>query len=165
MTLTTEDKTTNQVGACQAFPEARHRRPKDRPPRRQLRSARFVLTSVADALTATRLEPAEVDLWSGHSRFLAFWEGGGDRWAWSSVAVITVLTTMGIILVLGVQSIEFSRRAQVSLSDFLFGTELKPDAKPPKFGIVPLIWGTFMVAAGSSVIALADRALERDLSE
>ena len=69
-------------------------------------------------------------------------------------AVITVLTTAGIILVLGVQSFEFFRDAHVSLPEFLFGTELKPDASPPKFGIVPLIWGTFVVAAGSSVIAL-----------
>ena len=38
--------------------------------------------------------------------------------------------------------------------EFLFGTELKPDAAPPKFGIVPLMWGTFLVAAGASMIAL-----------
>jgi len=69
-------------------------------------------------------------------------------------AVITVLTTIGIILVLGVQSVEFFRAAKVSVPEFLFGTELKPDAATPKFGIVPLIWGTFMVAAGSSMVAL-----------
>ena len=40
------------------------------------------------------------------------------------------------------------------MPEFLFGTELKPDAATPKFGIVPLIWGTFMIAAGSSMIAL-----------
>ena len=40
------------------------------------------------------------------------------------------------------------------MAEFLFGTTLKPDADPPKFGIVPLLWGTFMVAAGSSLIAL-----------
>src|SRR5262249_23061287 len=31
---------------------------------------------------------------------------------------------------------------------------LKPDARPPSFGIVPLMWGTFLVATGSSMIAL-----------
>ncbi len=55
---------------------------------------------------------------------------------------------------MGVQSFEFFSHAKVSLPEFLFGTELKPDAGPPKFGIVPLIWGTFLVAAGSSMIAL-----------
>jgi phosphate transport system permease protein len=69
-------------------------------------------------------------------------------------AVITVLTTAGIILVLGVQTYEFFTHARVSVGDFLLGTELKPDAVPPRFGIVPLLWGTFMVAAGSSMIAL-----------
>jgi phosphate transport system permease protein len=68
--------------------------------------------------------------------------------------LITVLTTAGIILVLGVQSFEFFTHARVNVFDFLFGVELKPDAQPPRFGIVPLIWGTFMVAVGSSMIAL-----------
>ena len=70
-------------------------------------------------------------------------------------AVITVLTTLGIILVLGVQSYEFFMRVQGrSPASSCFGTELKPDAAPPKFGIVPLIWGTFAGRAGSSMIAL-----------
>jgi phosphate transport system permease protein len=69
-------------------------------------------------------------------------------------ALITVLTTAGIVVVLGVQSLEFFDRAKLGLGDFLFGTVLKPDATPPKFGIVPLMWGTFLVAAGSSLIAL-----------
>jgi phosphate transport system permease protein len=97
--------------------------------------------------------PSEADLWSGHSRFLAFSEGAVTV-GLIICALITVLTTVGIILVLGVQTFEFFSRANVNLPEFLFGTELKPDAAPPKFGIVPLIWGTFLVAAGSSMIAL-----------
>ena len=108
--------------------------------------------------------PPEADLWSGHSPFLVFWEGAVTV-GLIICAVITVLTTAGIILVLGVQSIEFFSRANVSVPEFLFGTELKPDAATPKFGIVPLVWGTFLIAAGSSMIALSDRALERDLPE
>jgi phosphate transport system permease protein len=69
-------------------------------------------------------------------------------------AVITVLTTLGIILVLGTQTVAFFAQTHVRVSEFLFGTELKPDADPPRFGIVPLIWGTFLIAAGSSAIAL-----------
>jgi phosphate transport system permease protein len=93
------------------------------------------------------------DLWPGHSRFLAFWEAAVTV-GLVLCTIITVLTTVGIILVLSVQSFEFFYRARVSLPEFLFGTELKPDAQPPKFGIVPLMWGTFLVAAGSSMIAL-----------
>ena len=97
--------------------------------------------------------PLAANLWSGHSRFLAFWEAAVTV-GLVICAVITVLTTAGIILVLGVQSFEFFSHAKVSLPEFLFGTELKPDANPPRFGIVPLMWGTFMVAAGASMIAL-----------
>ena len=97
--------------------------------------------------------PAEADLWLGHSHFLAFWEKA-VTFGLIICALITVLTTVGIILVLGVQSFEFFSRAKVSLPEFLLGTELKPDAVPAKFGIVPLMWGTFLVAAGSSLIAL-----------
>ena len=69
-------------------------------------------------------------------------------------AVITVLTTAGIIWSSASRASSFSRARTSACPQFLFGTELKPDAGPPKFGIVPLIWGTFMVAAGSSMIAL-----------
>ena len=69
-------------------------------------------------------------------------------------AVITVLTTAGIILVLGVETARFFQVSGVGLTDFLFGAVLRPDGDPPLYGILPLIWGTFVVAAGSSVIAL-----------
>jgi phosphate transport system permease protein len=68
--------------------------------------------------------------------------------------LITVLTTLGIIVVLSVQSVEFFRHAKVNPLHFLTGIELKPDATPARFGIVPLVWGTFLVSAGSSLIAL-----------
>lgn len=111
------------------------------------------LSSVPKSTAAATASAAELDLWSGHSRFLAFWEAvvtGGLVLC----ASITMLTTVGIILVLGFESYEFFRTANVNPLGFLFGTELKPDANSPRFGIVPLIWGTFMIAAGSSAIAL-----------
>ncbi len=111
------------------------------------------MSSLSKLTDAAPDKPAKVSLWSGHSRFLKFWEAmvtGGLVLC----AVITVLTTVGIILVLSIQSIAFFRTAHVNPLAFLFGTELKPDAASPKFGIVPLLWGTFMIAAGSSVIAL-----------
>ena len=67
---------------------------------------------------------------------------------------ITVLTTVGILVVLVVQSYEFFHLAKIGVGDFLFGLELKPEASPPKFGVLPLIWGTFVVAVGSSFVAL-----------
>jgi phosphate transport system permease protein len=67
---------------------------------------------------------------------------------------ITVLTTVGIVIVLGIETFEFFRKSGVSPLDFLTGTTLNADADPPKFGILPLIWGTFVIAFGSSLVAL-----------
>ena len=96
--------------------------------------------------------PAEADLWSGHSHFLAFWE--------KAVTVGLVICASsrfsprpGSFWCSARRASSFSH-AKLSLTDFLFGTVLKPDAAPPSFGIVPLLWGTFLVAAGSSLIAL-----------
>jgi phosphate transport system permease protein len=111
------------------------------------------LSSSPTTINAQTGDSGELDLWSGHSRFLGFWESAVTV-GLVACAVITVLTTVGIVLVLGMQSYEFFTRAHVRVPEFLFGTELKPDATPPKFGIVPLIWGTFVVAAGASAIAL-----------
>ncbi len=97
--------------------------------------------------------PPAVNLWPGHSRALAFWEGAVTS-GLVFCAGITVFTTAGIILVLGTQSLAFFRLPEVSVTEFFFGTTLKPAAHPPKFGIVPLLWGTFVVAAGSSLVAL-----------
>lgn len=69
-------------------------------------------------------------------------------------AVLTILTTAGIVLVLGVESFRFFRFSGVSLLDFLTGTLLDPDGSPPRYGILPLVWGTMVIAVGSSVIAL-----------
>ena len=65
-----------------------------------------------------------------------------------------MLTTAGIVLVLGVQAAAFFAKPEVSVADFLFGTTLDPEASPPRFGILPLAWGTLVIAAGSSLIAL-----------
>ncbi len=97
--------------------------------------------------------PTVVVRWKGHSRALAFWEWMVTA-GLASCALITVFTTAGIVLVLGVQSYEFFRLPVVSVTGFFFGTTLNPYAEPPKFGILPLVWGTFMVAAGSSLVAL-----------
>jgi phosphate transport system permease protein len=111
------------------------------------------LSPAPPADTPKSAAEAQSEHWAGHSRFLAFWEAAVTA-GLVLCTLITVLTTAGIILVLGVQSFEFFRYAQVGLSDFLLGIELKPEAEPPKFGIVPLMWGTFMIAAGSSMVAL-----------
>lgn len=67
-------------------------------------------------------------------------------------AAATVLTTVGIVLTLFVNSIQFFR--QVSVFDFLTGTEWSPLFADASFGVLPLVIGTFMVAIGAGLIAL-----------
>jgi phosphate transport system permease protein len=67
---------------------------------------------------------------------------------------VTVLTTIGIVVVLSVQTVEFFLRAKIGVGDFFLGTQMKPDASPPRLGVLPLVWGTFVIAFGSSCIAL-----------
>jgi phosphate transport system permease protein len=93
------------------------------------------------------------ELWAGHNRLEAFWEVAVSILL-ALCALVTVMTTVGIVLVLTVQSAEFFLVSKVGVVDFLLGTELKPEAAPPRFGILPLIWGTFAIAVGSSCIAL-----------
>ncbi|MDG3004083.1 phosphate ABC transporter permease subunit PstC [Paludisphaera mucosa] len=93
------------------------------------------------------------DAWSGQSRASAVAELLAPV-VLGLCGLITVLTTLGILLVLTVQTVEFFLKAKIGVGDFLLGAVLKPDALPPKFGILPLVWGTFLIAFGSSCIAL-----------
>ncbi len=88
-------------------------------------------------------------LWAGPSWFRKV-EGGAVSVFIVACALVTVLTTVGIIVILGSETLHFFRVSEVGLGSFLLGT----DVNPPKFGILPLLWGTFLVAAGSSLIAL-----------
>lgn len=65
-----------------------------------------------------------------------------------SFALITILTTIGIIYTLLVETIEFFKR--VPIWDFFTGTVLRPLSQDPQFGVLPLINGTII----SSVIAM-----------
>src|SRR4051812_2514500 len=96
---------------------------------------------------------SDEDLWAGNSR-LRVWSEVGVTFFLLLCAAVTVLTTVGIIVVLGVETVEFFSKSGVGVLEFLTGTVLKPELNPPKYGILPLVWGTFVVAAGSTFIAL-----------
>lgn len=67
-------------------------------------------------------------------------------------SLITVLTTLGIILVLGVESVKFFR--EVSFIEFFTGTEWTPLFANKKFGILPLVSGTFLTTFIAILVAL-----------
>lgn len=67
-------------------------------------------------------------------------------------AAISIMTTIGIVMVLLVESLQFFR--DVSIWEFLTGTKWAPLLKPQHFGILPLFCGTLLVAGGSALLAI-----------
>ncbi|MGZ5281437.1 MAG: phosphate ABC transporter permease subunit PstC [Bacteroidia bacterium] len=67
-------------------------------------------------------------------------------------SLLTVLTTIGIILVLLVQSLSFF--SEVSVWDFLTDTEWTPLFADKHFGIMPLLSGTLLTTLIAIIVAL-----------
>lgn len=67
------------------------------------------------------------------------------------LALISILTTVGIVVTLLSETIEFFKR--VPFMDFFTGTVLKPLSQTPKFGILPLVMGTFTSSMIAMVVA------------
>jgi len=67
-------------------------------------------------------------------------------------AAASTLVTAGIVLVLVRETVGFF--AQVSPWDFFTGTQWTPLFQNPQFGVLPLLAGSFIVAAGAAVIAV-----------
>ncbi|TRM11453.1 phosphate ABC transporter permease subunit PstC [Lentibacillus cibarius] len=67
-------------------------------------------------------------------------------------AIISVLTTIGIILTLLVETITFFNR--VSFGEFITGTEWWPFGENASYGILPLISGTLLITGIAMIVAL-----------
>jgi phosphate transport system permease protein len=67
-------------------------------------------------------------------------------------ALISVATTVGIVVALFVPAFEFFQ--EVSIGDFLGGTEWAPLFEPAHFGVLPLIGGTLLVTGIASAVAM-----------
>ena len=67
-------------------------------------------------------------------------------------ALVSILTTVGIVVSLFLPAIEFF--ADVSLWDFLTGTNWAPLFEPSSFGVLPLVAGTIVVSLCAALVAL-----------
>jgi phosphate transport system permease protein len=74
------------------------------------------------------------------------------EWALFICALLSIGTTAGIILVLAIETVAFLR--EVSIVDFLFGTEWTPLFATPRFGVLPLVAGTVVVSVIAMLVAL-----------
>jgi phosphate transport system permease protein len=67
-------------------------------------------------------------------------------------ALVSVLTTTGIVLSLLGETISFF--GDVGVGEYLFGTEWSPLFQPPSFGVLPLVLGTMVISAVAMVVAV-----------
>jgi phosphate transport system permease protein len=65
---------------------------------------------------------------------------------------LSILTTLGILFVLCVESVHFFEH--VKMSDFLFGTQWNALIEPRSFGVLPLVNGTLLIGVTSCLIAV-----------
>jgi phosphate transport system permease protein len=66
-------------------------------------------------------------------------------------ALISVLTTTGIVLSLIEETIVFL--GDVGIADFLLGTEWTPTFEPASFGVLPLVSGTLLISVVAMLVA------------
>ena len=80
----------------------------------------------------------------------------GVLWLLVAAACIAVLTTLGIVLSLIFNTIEFFRLYQAS--DFFFGTKWSPSfsgrGQTSELGIIPLLWGTLYISFVALLVAV-----------
>ena len=67
-------------------------------------------------------------------------------------SAVSIFTTIGIVLVLVTEAASFFR--EVSPIEFLFGTTWTPLFTPSNFGVLPLLAGSVLIAAGAAFVAL-----------
>ena len=67
-------------------------------------------------------------------------------------ALLSIVTTVGIVTVLAMESLGFF--VEVSPFEFLFGTKWTPLLEPRHFGVLPLVCGTFLIVVGAALIAI-----------
>ncbi|RKD34284.1 phosphate ABC transporter permease subunit PstC [Thermohalobacter berrensis] len=67
-------------------------------------------------------------------------------------ALVSIFTTIGIVTILLKETVGFFK--EVSILEFLTGTEWTALFANPKFGVLPLVSGTLMIAFYGSVVAI-----------
>ena len=73
-------------------------------------------------------------------------------WSLFLCAAVTVLTTVGIVVILVVEGLQFF--GDVSPWEFFTGTKWTPLYTNQAFGVLPLIGGTLLVACGAALISV-----------
>ncbi len=103
-------------------------------------------------MEATRIDAGHEWAAAGTTRATARWGERLIHVALLACAFVSILTTVGIVVVLLVEAAQFFR--QVSIVEFLTDTKWTPLFRPQHFGILPLFCGTMLVSVGAILVAL-----------
>lgn len=109
-------------------------------------------TSIKMAITSNIQSSSDLLERVAHRRKRQHTEQLVVSWLLRLAAIISILTTVGIVIILGTQSIGFF--AEVSPWEFLTGTEWAPLFSPQKFGVLSLVGGTLLVAVIAGIVSL-----------
>lgn len=77
---------------------------------------------------------------------------GFAKWFCLICALLSVVTTVGIVYVLLSQALPFF--GQVNIAEFFTGRTWKPTPEPGTYGVLPLVTGTLMITFGAGLFAL-----------
>jgi phosphate transport system permease protein len=80
------------------------------------------------------------------------WSEDGVKVVLGICAVISVVTTLGIVVSLLEPAVEFF--TEIDFVDFITGTRWAPLFEPADFGVVPLLSGTFSITIWASLVCL-----------
>jgi phosphate transport system permease protein len=80
------------------------------------------------------------------------WSEGGVKVFFGVCALISVVTTIGIVVALLEPAIEFF--TEIPFWDFITGTRWAPLFEPADFGVVPLLAGTFSITIWASLVCI-----------
>lgn len=121
--------------------------------------------TAALAMTVTALSVAVLGIAFARARLSADFRARNNvdgilRWALIVCSTIAILTTVGIVLSLVIESAAFF--ARVPVFEFLFGTDWSPQtamradqvASSGAFGAVPVFWGTIFISAIALFVAV-----------
>ena len=79
-------------------------------------------------------------------------EGNAVRYIFFLCALVSIVTTVGIVISLLSQAVGFFQ--EVPFWEFFFGTRWTPILKPNSYGVLPLVGGTLLVAGLALAVAI-----------
>ncbi|MCF7927738.1 MAG: phosphate ABC transporter permease subunit PstC [Spirochaetales bacterium] len=87
-----------------------------------------------------------------HKEFRADLKENSVRGVFFATALVSIITTVGIVVVLFADSVDFF--SQVSIVEFFTSTRWSPVIKPIEFGVLPIISGTLTFTFLTALVAI-----------